>query len=229
MVRTIGFALSRLLFIPGMTTTATPSSPDWNARYASGDTPWDHHSTTHALDRVLREWKIGPCRALELGCGTGENAVHLARLGFEVTAFDLAPLAIERASARARNAGVTVDFRVGDFRQLTDLGAPFPFVHDTGLYHCVRRTRLEDLMGFLERSTRPGSLWLTLTGNANETQSADQGPPRVRAAELCAELETPFAVVELRETHFEDTRGAQGWHPLAWSALLRRRPIANTP
>ena len=148
-----------------MSSSVHSGSPDWNVRYESGDTPWDRHSTTHVLDRVLREWKIHPCRVLEMGCGTGSNAIHLARQGFQVTAFDLAPRAIEQAVARAGQAGVSVDFRVADFRQLTDLGAPFPFVCDSGLYHCVRRDMLGDLLSFLERVTQPGSLWLTLTGN----------------------------------------------------------------
>lgn len=206
-----------------MISPVTFGPPDWSVRYASGDTPWDRHSTTHALDRVLHEWKISPCRVLDMGCGTGGGAVHLARKGFEVTAFDLVPRAIEQAVARATRAGVRVDFRVADFRQLTDLGAPFPFVFDSGLYHCVRRDLLSDLLAFLGRITERGSLWLTLTGNANEPRPGDQGPPRVRASELCAELEPMFALVELRESHFEATDIKGGWHPLAWSALLKLR------
>lgn len=203
--------------------TSSPGSVDWEARYVAGDTPWDQHSTAHALDRVLREWRIAPTRVLEMGCGTGENAVLLARRGFTVTAVDLVPRAIDRARARSAEAGVQIDFRVGDFRHLSDLGSPFPFVFDSGLYHCVRREALDDLLHFLGRITQPGSLWLTLAGNANETQPAEKGPPRVRAAELCAELEPMFALVELRETHFEAADQTNGWHPLAWSALLRRR------
>lgn len=203
--------------------TTLPGSLDWNARYLSGDTPWNQHSTLHALDRVLREWRIGPGRVLEMGCGTGANAVHLTRRGYAVTAFDLAPRAIDLARTRAAQAGVRIDFRVADFRQLPDLGLSFPFVYDSGLYHCVRREALDDLLAFLGRTTQPGSLWLTLAGNANETQPGEKGPPRVRAAELCAELEPMFELVELRETHFEAAEQPNGWHPLAWSALLRRR------
>jgi len=102
-------------------------------------------------------------------------------------------------------------------------GDPFPFVFDSGLYHCVRPDMLGAWLAFLEGVTQPGSLWLTLTGNANEPQPGDHGPPRVRASELCAELEPLFELVELRETQFQAVDDANGWHPLAWSALLRRR------
>jgi len=198
-------------------------SIDWHARYADGDTPWNHHSAIHALDRVLREWSIPPSRALEMGCGTGTSAIHLARRGFSVTAFDLVPRAIEQATAKATTAGARIDFRAADFRQLAQFGEPFPFLFDGGFYHCVRLGLLPDLLEFLKRVTHPGSLWLSLVGNANDPRPADQGPPRMTAGELCQELEPLFAPVELRETQFRSTESESGPHPLAWSALLRRR------
>jgi cyclopropane fatty-acyl-phospholipid synthase-like methyltransferase len=176
-----------------------------------------------ALNRVLSEWRIQPGRTLEMGCGTGSTAVHLARLGFDVTAFDLVPRAIEQALQKAAQAGMSIDFRTADFRQLANLGLPFDLLFDCGFYHCVRRESLGDLLAFLERVTQPGTLWLTVTGNANDPQPGDKGPPRVRASELCAELEPLFALVELREARFESGEAENGWHPLAWSALLRRR------
>jgi len=200
-----------------------PGPPDWPARYEQGDTPWDRHSTTHALERVIRDWGIQPCRVLDMGCGTGKEAVDLARMGFAVTAFDLVPRAIELSRERARDAALDIDFRVADFRVATDLGGPFPFVFDSGLYHSVRRGFLRELLGFLDRVTQPGSLWLTVVGNANDTHPPDHGPPRLHAAELCAELDPFGAFVELRETHFQPTSPADSWHPLAWSVLLRRR------
>jgi SAM-dependent methyltransferase len=205
------------------TPAAAPAAPDWHARYAQGDTPWDLHSTTHALDRVLHEWQIPAGRVLEMGCGTGTSAIHLARLGFEVTAFDLVPQAIDQARTKATHAGVAIDFRAADFRALSNLQAPFPFLFDCGFYHCVRRGVLPELLAFLESVTQPGSLWLTLTGNANDPHPPDKGPPRVHASVLCTELEPLFAPVELRETHFQPTSTDSGPHPLAWSALLRRR------
>jgi SAM-dependent methyltransferase len=198
--------------------------PDWFSRYAQGETPWDRHSSGQALDRVLREWQIRPCRVLDMGCGTGDNAIRLARQGFEVTAFDLVPRAIDLALEKSRPLALNLEFRVADFRRLNPV-EPFPFVFDSGLYHCVRRELLRDWLAFLERVTQPGSRWLTLTGNANEPRAVDQGPPRVRASELCAELEPLFELIELRESRFEPTDDREGWHPLAWSALLRRRAV----
>lgn len=208
---------------PESPSTEAPKPVDWKARYANGDVPWDRHSAAHVLDRVLREWQIRPCRALDMGCGTGTLSVRLAREGFQVSAFDLVPRAIEMAKEKAQRHGVTVDFWVADFRAWSGAVSPFPFVFDSGLYHCVRREWLGDWLTFLGRVTEPGSLYLTIAGNDNETKPAGQGPPRVRASEMCAELEERFALIELRETHFEASDPTDGWHPLAWSALWRRR------
>jgi len=91
-----------------------PEPTRWEERYQKCDTPWETGQPSSELQRVLAEAAIQPCRALELGCGTGASAVWLAQQGFDVTAFDLSPLAIDRARQRANEAGVRVIFLVAD-------------------------------------------------------------------------------------------------------------------
>src|SRR5438270_11643617 len=86
----------------------------WEERYRSGDTPWDTGRPSSELQRVIAEERIPPSRAIELGCGSGTNAVWLAKQGFEVTAVDLSPLAISRARERAVGEGVPVCFLCAD-------------------------------------------------------------------------------------------------------------------
>ena len=114
---------------------------DWNDRYRDGNLPWDTGRPSSELQRVLSRNTIQPCRALELGCGTGTNSVWLAQQGFEVTGIDVAPLAVERAEQRAHAAGVKVHFVVADVLHLPDLDGPFAFFFDRGCYHAVRRER----------------------------------------------------------------------------------------
>src|SRR5260370_28503524 len=107
----------------------------WDKRYREGESPWDTGQPSGELVRLVREEGIALCRALELGCGTGTNAVWLAQQGFDMTAVDLAPLALERAEARARAAGVKVRFVAASVLEPPDLGGPFPFFFDRGCYH----------------------------------------------------------------------------------------------
>ena len=63
------------------------------------------------------------CRAvLDLGCGTGFDAVALARRGYEVEGIDHAQVAIDQAVRLAQEAGLAIGFRQGDIA----LPLPYP-------------------------------------------------------------------------------------------------------
>ncbi|HID22055.1 MAG TPA: class I SAM-dependent methyltransferase, partial [Planctomycetaceae bacterium] len=102
-------------------------SVDWEERYRTGQTPWDTGQPSTELQRILKEYQIGPGRTLELGCGTGTNAVFLAERGFAVTACDVSERAIRLARQRADRANVAVRFLTCDLLKLPDLGEPFSF------------------------------------------------------------------------------------------------------
>lgn len=198
-----------------------PEPNRWDERYRTGDTPWETGQPSSELQRVVAEAGIRPCRTLELGCGTGASAVWLARNGFDVIAFDLSALAIDRARQRAKEAGVCVNFLVADvLKPPKELAGSFDFFFDRGCYHVVRR---DDVAGYLEtlrRCTRRGTLGLVLTGNAREPH--DPGPPVVSEEQIRAELGTLFDFVRLREFRFDQVE-ADGTRFLGWSCLLRRK------
>jgi len=197
---------------------------NWDERYQTKNTPWDSGEVSVELRRVVGEGWFKPSRMLEIGCGTGTNAVWLAQQGFTVTAFDLSPLAIEQARARADKARVDVRFFVGNALELPDLGEPFPFVFDRGVYHHLRSVDLAGFRKTLERMTTPGSYYLTLAGNGNEQGPPENGPPTVLAHEIVAELGPIFHLVQLREFRFDGVViQERPVRPLGWSILSRRK------
>lgn len=197
------------------------SGTDWDVHYENGEPPWESGQPSAELRRVIAEEKIQPCRVIELGCGSGINAVWLARQGFDVTAVDFSRLAIERARRRAAEADVTVRFVLDDVLKLAGDYDPFPFFFDRGCYHAVRRVDAQAYLRTLERVAAPGSMGLILAGNARCPAPQGQGPPVVSAEELHAELEPTFKIVRLREFYF-DTVEERGAAHLAWSCLVRR-------
>ncbi|MBM4069905.1 MAG: class I SAM-dependent methyltransferase [Planctomycetes bacterium] len=200
-----------------------PEPTRWDERYAKGDTPWETGQPSSELQRVLAKASIQPCRALELGCGTGASAVWLDQQGFDVTALDLSPSAIDRARQRADEAGVCVNFLVADvLKPPTDLVGPFDFFFDRGCYHVVRRDDVAAYLATLRRLTRPGTLGLVLTGNARERH--EPGPPVVAEEQLRAELGALFDIIRLREFRF-DQSVADDKRFLGWSCLLRRHDL----
>lgn len=193
---------------------------DWNERYREGDLPWDTGRPSSELQRVLSEHNIAPCRALDIGCGTGTNSVWLGSQGFDVTGIDLAPLAIERAQQRAKEAGVPAHFAVADVLQLPDLGAPFEFFFDRGCYHAVRRNGSKSYAPAVARHLAPGARGLILTGNAHEPH--EPGPPVVSEEEIRNELGDLFQILELKEFRFDEAPGVPVRF-LGWSCLVQKR------
>src|SRR5882724_7661213 len=98
-------------------------------RYEAGETPWDSGRPSEELLRVLDAGKLTGKTVLEIGCGTGTNAVELARRGFQVTATDLVDQAIQSARDKARQAKVNVDFRVADVLR-DSFGGPYDILFD---------------------------------------------------------------------------------------------------
>ena len=84
----------------------------WELRYQQGDTGWDRGCASP----VVHEWfaKVEPCRVLVPGCGRGYEVVLLARLGFDVTAIDIAPSAIAALQQQLTTAAVSATLICGD-------------------------------------------------------------------------------------------------------------------
>ena len=186
-------------------------------RYAAGETPWDSGVPNSELVRALDQRLLRGKTVLELGCGTGTNAIEMARRGFRVTAIDLVDLPIHRAREKATAAGVEVDFRQGDVTRV-DLGGPYDSLFDSGLYHGIRTRDLPGFLFAIERTTRSGSRWLSIAGNARE--SMEMGPPVVREEEFRSELGSLFNFLDVREFRL-DLRA--DFRPLFWSILMERR------
>src|SRR3954451_24297202 len=178
---------------------------EWNDRYRDGNLPWDTGRTSSELQRVLSRNTIRPCRALELGCGTGTNSVWLAKQGFEVTGIDVAPLAVDQAERRAQAAEVRVHFAVADVLQLPHLNGSFAFFFDRGCYHAVRRNAPQQYAPAVAQQLASGARGLILAGNAREPH--DPGPPVVTEEQLRDELGLAFQILGLREFRFDEAPG----------------------
>ncbi len=99
--------------------SAARQAADWDDRYREKDGAiWSGEPNGRL---VLEVGDLVPGRALDVGCGEGADAIWLAQRGWDVTAVDVSPLAVERARAAGARAGVVVDWVCDDV-----LAAPFP-------------------------------------------------------------------------------------------------------
>mgnify|MGYP005840028653 CR=1 FL=1 len=191
---------------------------DWDAMYREATPPWETGRPASELVRMVQEGCLRPAPTLELGCGSGADAVFLASHGFDVTAVDFSPTAIERARTRAEQAGCGIRFVLDDVFNFAQTAEPADLVYDAGFYHFIRQGDLNRFLDLLWRITRPGTLYLTLAGRAGE--EAEGGPPQVTEDEIRLELGRLFEFVHLRPCRLESPRRRDGYP--AWSCFLRR-------
>jgi SAM-dependent methyltransferase len=121
--------------------------------------PWDI-GAREELVSLVESGRVKPCRTIDLGCGAGANAIFLAQKGFEVTGVDYAEAAIDKAKARARDAGVEINFIVDDLTNLHHVSDTFDFLLDYGVLDDLRLHQREPYVKNMLPLTHPGSLYL---------------------------------------------------------------------
>src|SRR5690242_10007541 len=109
---------------------------DFEAAYRAGGTPWDIGRPQPELVALAEAGEIVG-DVLDVGCGTGENALYLASLGRRVLGIDAAPTAIEKAKEKAAARGLAVPFLVADALDLGRLRRRFETVVDCGMFHAL--------------------------------------------------------------------------------------------
>ena len=115
----------------------------WDASYHDGPAPWDIGRPQPVIVRLASEGGFTGA-VLDAGCGTGENALHVALLGLSVLGVDVAETALAIAREKADARGIDVEFAAADAFQLERLRRRFETVLDCGLFHTLdgdERTR----------------------------------------------------------------------------------------
>ena len=191
----------------------------WDSAYRRGRAGWDPGRPASDLREAMEARAIPVGRALELGCGSGINAIYLAQQGFDVTALDVAPTALRQAEQFAEEAGVRIRWVLADAAAPPEM-EPFDFIFDRGCYHHVRHQDAAGYVQALRRLTRPGARVMILAANANEQHRG--GPPRVHEHELRADFSDDFTFVWLKETRFDSVQNDRA-SSLAWNILLERK------
>ena len=197
--------------------------PSWNESYASGEPlPWDTGTPDPLLVEMIESRAIAPGRSLEIGCGTGTNAIFLAQHGFDVLGIDISEVAVDKARAKAQGR---CRFEVVDFLAAAPAAGLFQFVFDRGCFHVFDD---EDERARFAQNVAAGlvehGLWLSLIGST-EGAPREQGPPRRSAREVMNAIEPSLEIVELRSTEF----AVYEEQLKSWLCLSRKRAIPAQP
>ena len=197
--------------------------PTWNDSYASGQLPWDTGQPEPLLVEFVKSGAVTPCPALEIGAGTGTNAIWMAERGFDVLGVDISPLAVESACARMKERALRCRFAAWDFLAAPLSDGPFQFVFDRGCFHVFdEQDERQRFAAHVAAALAPGGLWLSLIGST-EGPPREVGPPRRTAREVILGIEPALEIVKLRSAEFH------GRNVKAWLCLSRRRTMPAQP
>jgi SAM-dependent methyltransferase len=127
--------------------------------YRFGTPPWVGQARSELVE-LVKSGVLQPSRAIDLGCGEGDNAIFLAQHGFQVTAVDFSPAAISKARAKARDAGVDVDFLIDDLTQLAKAGGHFDLLVDYGTFDDLSTNDRAAYVDQVTSLAKPGAKFL---------------------------------------------------------------------
>ncbi len=189
------------------------SGQPWDASYHDGPAPWDVGRPQPAIVRVASDGGFAGT-VLDAGCGTGENALHIASLGLSVLGVDVAETALAIARMKARDRGIEAEFAAADALHLERLGRRFDTVLDCGLFHSYdddeRRVYVASLASVTEHD---GTLYVLCFSD----HGPGTGPHPVSLEQLTAAFGPGdgWNVVAIEpdrvQTRFHDDDGAPAW------------------
>jgi len=113
---------------------------------------------------------LSPGRALDIGCGEGGDAIWLASQGWQVTGTDLSQVAIDRAAAAGRAAGVDVDWICGDFT--AEPPAPGSYDLVAAHYLSLPKTNIDTTLAVLLDAVAPGGTLLFVAHAVSDNDPA---------------------------------------------------------
>jgi SAM-dependent methyltransferase len=191
----------------------------WDASYRGGPAPWDIGRPQPAVLRLASEAAFAGA-VLDAGCGTGENALHVASLGLHVVGVDVAETALSVAREKAAARGLDAKFVIADALHLDPLGQSFDSVLDCGLFHTFDDDERRQYVASLATVTRHrANLYLLCFSDVGPDPG---GPHPVREDELRAAFGagSGWSVTSVRPERLETRFAAQG--APAWLAKIER-------
>lgn len=191
--------------------------------YRLGFIPWDGHPIASSLRELVEgATALKPGTALDIGCGTGDNALYLAGLGWDVTGVDYVATAVQKARAKAtkRDASApgVVRFDRADATRLTGqgIGANFDLIVDNGCLHGMSADDRDAYVGEVTAVAAPDARLLIVAF----VPGASFGVPGIDPAEVQRRFAIGWTLLSSGD---EPELDHNGKNPARYYHFVRRR------
>ena len=186
----------------------------FNSAY-KGTPPWDIGRPQKEFVGLARRGEITGS-VLDIGCGTGENALFFAAEGHEVWGVDSAPHAIAKAKRKAEERGLTVEFLVLSALELKRLARTFDTATDSGLFHTLSDGDRPVFVRNLAAVLPPGGRYFMLC--FSDREPGGYAPRRITEREIRETFRDGWAVRYIQPATFESNTRVEG--PKAWLSSI---------
>jgi ubiquinone/menaquinone biosynthesis C-methylase UbiE len=192
---------------------------DFAGMYAEGIPPWQIDRPQPEVIQLIEQGKF-ESPVLDLGCGTGDNAIELARHGLVVKGLDAVTEALERARKKMEQAGLkqSPEFVLADALRLAESGLKARTVLDCALFHTFSDEERKDYIRGLEAVLSPGGRLHILSFSELETRQP--GPRRLSLSEITGSFGAGWRAEDSVRCRYWDRVRPDGAH--AWRVTFVR-------
>jgi cyclopropane fatty-acyl-phospholipid synthase-like methyltransferase len=183
-----------------------------------GRPPWDIGRPQKEFVDLVRRGEITGS-VLDIGCGTGENALLFAGEGYEVWGIDSVPLAIQKAQKKAEERDFRVQFLVMNMREISRLNRKFDTITDSGFFHTLSDDDRPVFVDNLAAILSPAGNYFMLC--FSELEPGGYGPRRITKNEIQDSFREGWSINYIRPAVFESHTRAGGSR--AWFSSISKK------
>ena len=190
---------------------------DFSSVY-QGAPPWDIGRPQKEFVRLEEAGEIVGS-VLDVGCGTGENALFLASKGHDVWGVDFTPVAVERARYKAKERNLNVTFLTQNALELHTLGKTFDTVIDSGLFHALNDEERPQFVTSVASVLHHSGTYFMLC--FSDLEPGSYGPRRVTQRDVRNAFGGTWHINYIRPAQMESRRKVDGIH--AWLSSISKQ------
>lgn len=194
----------------------------WGSYYKQSpviEIPWEEGSPSAQLVKLMESGLLEKGPALDIGTGSGDNAIYLAQHGFACYGIDISEAAIRRAIEKTAQAGVTCEFMVGNATELPYADNMLTLVFDRGCFHSIPLQKRKAFMESVHRVLKLGGKYLLICFGKVSNRRFES--TLLLSSQDIQSLFTPLFKIDCIK---EITDGRRGFGGLFLLVLMEKRP-----
>ncbi|MBC8487909.1 MAG: class I SAM-dependent methyltransferase [Bacteroidetes bacterium] len=166
--------------------------------------PWNLEIPPDIIQNIVKSGRVKPCKAIELGCGTGNYVIYLSSMDFNTTGVDISITAIEMAKKSATEKKIKCNFITADvLGEMAEIQSNYDFAYDWELLHHIFPEEREKYITNVYKLLNPGGKYLSVCFSEKSPQFGGAGKYRKTPFDTVLYFSSDNEMVNLFQTLFE--------------------------